>query len=67
MTTRAERLTALLDATKKWAAAERKRLQDQVALNEKLLKGRGGNKLAQEAVDSTSALTVEELETFLSE
>ena len=63
-----ERLDALLDATKKWAAAERARLEEQVVLNKKLLKGRTGmERLAQEGVQATAAVVVDEISQFLEE
>ena len=60
------RLDALATATKDWAKKQRKLLQDRVAINKKILKGRtGSERLAQASVSAASALVVEEIDSFL--
>lgn len=60
------RLDALKAATQAWAAAQKQRLNDQVALSKRILKGRtGSERLAQASVQSVSDLTVTQINDFL--
>jgi hypothetical protein len=60
------RLDALKAATGAWATQQKKRLNDQVALSKRILKGRtGSERLAQASVESVSSLTVDQINDFL--
>jgi hypothetical protein len=60
------RLDELADSTRKWAEEQRERLEEQVALGERILKGReGSERLAGAAVQSVSSLVVDEINDFL--
>jgi len=60
------RLDALAQAVGDWATARRKALNTQVAFGRRLLRGRtGSERLAQESVESASALTVDKINEFL--
>lgn len=60
------RLDELAQATRDWATKERDRLNNQVALGKRILKGRtGSERLAQASVASASDLTEDEINAFL--
>jgi hypothetical protein len=60
------RLDELAAATKEWAAAERDRLQKQVAFSKRLLKGRtGSERLNNASVTAANVLLTEEIDVFL--
>lgn len=60
------RLDELQSAVEAWAKAETKRLTDQVALSERMLKGRtGSERLVGASVQAVSNLTVDEINNFL--
>lgn len=60
------RLDALEKATKEWAAATKKRYQDQVTISKGILRGRtGSDRLTEAGVKATSALLVQEIDDFL--
>lgn len=60
------RLDQLSKATTDWANSQRTYLQNQSALCKRILKGRtGSERLAQAAVNIVSALTVDQINQFL--
>ncbi len=60
------RLDALKSATQDWATQQKKRLNDQVSLSKRILKGRtGSERLAQASVQSVSELAVDQINDFL--
>jgi hypothetical protein len=60
------RLDALGTAISQWAAQRRDYLQKQVAFSKRLLKGRtGSERLNQASVESATALTVDQINEFL--
>lgn len=63
---RNERLDALSEATAQWAVQQKQRLNNQVALGKRILKGRtGSERLAQASVDAVSDLAVDQINDFL--
>lgn len=63
---RNERLDALSEATAQWADQQKQRLNNQVALGKRILKGRtGSERLAQASVDAVSDLAVDQINDFL--
>jgi hypothetical protein len=60
------RLDSLKAATQQWATQQKQRLNDQVSLGKRILKGRtGSERLAQASVQSVSDLTVNQINDFL--
>ena len=60
------RLDALQEAVTQYAATQRKALKRQVEVNKKILAGRtGSQRLAGASVEAASALTVDEINEFL--
>lgn len=60
------RLDALKTAVEQWAEQQKERLNAQVALGKRILKGRtGSERLAQASVQSVSDLTVNKINDFL--
>lgn len=63
---RNKRLDALNEATVQWAEQQKQRLNNQVALGKRILKGRtGSERLAQASVDAVSDLAVDQINDFL--
>lgn len=60
------RLDSLGTAIQSWAKARRTYLQKQVAFSKRLLKGRtGSERLNQSTVESASALTIDQINDYL--
>lgn len=60
------RLDALGSAISEWAATRKDYLQKQVAFSKRLLKGRtGSERLNQASIESATALTVDQINSFL--
>lgn len=60
------RLDKLKLLTQQWADQQKKRLNEQVSLGKRILKGRtGSERLAQASVQSVSDLTVSQINDFL--
>lgn len=60
------RLDKLKLLTQQWADQQKKRLNEQVSLGKRILKGRtGSERLAQASVQSVSDLTVNQINDFL--
>lgn len=60
------RLDALVDATKQYAAAQRKELNNRVDVCKRILQGRtGSERLAQASVQQSVTLVVNQLNDFL--
>ena len=64
MSSQAERLAAVQSSTAAWAAAEKKRLTEELAELRALQKARGS--VAGDEADALTALTVDEINDFLS-
>jgi hypothetical protein len=60
------RLDKLKALVQQWATQQKKRLNDQVSLGKRVLKGRtGSERLAQASVESVGDLTVKQINDFL--
>ena len=59
------RLDELVKLTKEWAEGERKRLNAQVDMAKRMLKGRTAEKLNQTTVTTAKELLVDEIDSFL--
>jgi len=66
MATKEERLAELKQAAKEWHDKRRQTLEDQVTLSKRILQGRtGSERLANDMVNTSTDLVLEEIGEFL--